>query len=222
MRQTNNKKSKELFMLRSITAVLACSLALSGCIVPKTYVDPNYVKVTAADIKPVAMKYKSSVTVEFRQNGELKSSVHNMLQAKVDTVLRNTNVFDSNAATTPFQLTVVVNNVADTSAAIGKGFLTGLTFGASGSLVTDYYEISISYTDSSGAKKQKDYKHALHTTIGNKESPFPQVPATSVDAGFEQLLSQVIVNFITDLQQEGLLTKHLLLQRTPQSTAVAP
>lgn len=198
-------------MFKHLVAVFTTAALLTGCVSPKSYVDPNYVKVTAADIKPVAKKYQSAVTVEFKSNGEVKPSVHDALQTKVTNALRNTGVFEPAAAGT-FNLTVVVNNVADTSAAASKGFMTGLTLGASGSMVTDYYEISISYTDASGVKKQKDYKHALHTTIGNQAAPFPNVQPTTVDAGFDQLLQQVIVNFITDLQKEGLLTKRFELR----------
>lgn len=199
-------------MLKNLAAVLATAVLLTGCIAPKSYVDPNYVKVTAADIKPVANKYQSGVSVEFKSNGEAKPSVHDALQTKVITALRNTGVFEPSTTAGNFNLTVVVNNVADTSAAASKGFMTGLTLGASGSMVTDYYEISISYTDAAGVKKQKDYKHALHTTIGNQAAPFPNVQPTTVDGGFDQLLQQVIVNFITDLQKEGLLSKRLELR----------
>jgi hypothetical protein len=203
-------------MLKNMIAFVATAALLVGCVTPKAYVDPNYVKVTAADIKPVAKKHKSKVEVEFKSNGELKPAVHDVLHAKVVMAVRNTGVLETDGAAGDFNIMVVVNNVADTGDAASKGFMTGLTLGAAGSVVTDYYEISISYTDGAGEKKQKSYKHALHTTIGNKEAPFPNVTPTTIDGGFDIIIQQVLLNFVADLQKEGKLT------RVPYLRTVAP
>lgn len=203
-------------MLKKMITLFATATLLAGCIAPKAYVDPNYVKVTAADVKPVAKKHPAKIAVEFRSNGEVKPAVHDLLKAKVENALRSTGVLEVDPAATAFSLTVTVNNIADTSSAASKGFITGLTLGASGSVVTDFYDITISYTDATGQAKQKTYKHALHTTIGNQDAPFPNVAPTTVDAGFDVVLQQVIINFVKDMQDEGKLTQVLWFR------AVAP
>lgn len=192
-------------MLKKMLTLVATASLLAGCIAPKAYVDPNYVKVTAADVKSVAKKHPAKIAVEFRSNGEPKPAVHDMLKAKVENALRSTGVLEVDPTATAFSLTVTVNNIADTSSAASKGFMTGLTLGAAGSVVTDFYDITISYTDASG-QQQKTYKHALHTTIGNQDAPFPNVAPTTIDAGFDAILQQVILNFVSDMQKEGKLT----------------
>ena len=37
-------------MLKKMITLFATATLLAGCIAPKAYVDPNYVKVTAADV----------------------------------------------------------------------------------------------------------------------------------------------------------------------------
>lgn len=199
-------------MLKNMIVLFTSAALLAGCVSPKSYVDPNYVKVTAADIKPVAKKHKSTIEVEFKSNGELKPAVHAALLSKVDKAIKNTGVLETDGAASDLKIMVVVNNVADAKDAAKNGFKTGLTLGAAGSIVTDYYEVSISYTDAAGEKKQKSYKHALHTTVGNKEAPFPNVAPTTPDAGIDIILQQVILNFVADLQKEGKLTMLRKLQ----------
>ena len=90
--------------------------------------------------------------------------------------------------------------------AAAKGFGSGLTFGLIGTTVTDYYEVTIVYTDESGAVTSKDYKHALHTTIGNEKAPIEGVLPTTLADGFATVVEQVLLNFITDMQKDGKLT----------------
>ena len=101
---------------------------------------------------------------------------------------------------------VVVNNIADMGSAAAKGFGTGLTFGLAGSVVTDLYEISIEFSDGNGGNIRNDYKHALHTTIGNKKAPLDGVAPTSPADGFGTIVEQTVLNFIKDMQDVGLLT----------------
>jgi hypothetical protein len=124
----------------------------------------------------------------------------------VERVLRASGVIEPTSEGANYTLKVVVNNLADLSDAAAKGFGTGLTFGAVGTLVTDYYEVTITYTDSSGKEQSKKYKHALHTTIGNKKAPFDNVEPTTPADAFGTIVEQVLLNFVKDMQAQGLLT----------------
>jgi len=196
------KRKKMKKLLLSLMSVVA----LSGCISSQSYVDPSFSKATYDDVKSVKSKCQSNIIVEFQRNGELFEKANQEVRNHVERTLRATGVIVPSSEGAEFTLKVVVNNLADLGEAALKGFGTGLTFGAGGSLVTDYYEVSITYTDKSGKELTKNYKHALHTTIGNKEAPFEGVKPTTLADAFGLVVEQVLLNFITDMQQNGLLT----------------
>ena len=50
-----------------------------------------------------------------------------------------------------------------------------------------------------------DYKHALHTTVGNKAAPVENVEPTSLADGFGTIVEETILNFVKDMQDNGLL-----------------
>jgi len=192
--------------LQKITFLTAVVISLSGCISPKTYVDPSFSYASYSDIQPVEEKYETQILVEFQRNGEPFERANREVRGHVERTLRATGVITPSLEKSGISVKVVVNNVADMGKAAAKGIGTGLTFGAAGSLVTDYYEITIELTDSKGDKVAESYKHALHTTIGNKDAPFENVEATTPSDGFGTVLEQTLLNFIKDMQAQGLLT----------------
>lgn len=194
-------------MIRSIFVLMAIAL-LSGCISLKSYVDPSYAKATHADIKTAREKYNTKVNVEFQRNGKHLERGDKEIRGHVERALRATNVFNPTESNESITLKVVVNNVADMGQAAAKGFGTGLTFGLAGSAVTDYYEFTITYTDVWGMELAKSYKHALHSTVGNKAAPIKGVKATTPADGIATIIEQVVVNFVFDMQSKGLLGKY--------------
>lgn len=181
-------------------------LLITGCISPKTYIDPSFADATYDDVLPVTKKYKTQVLVEFQRNGELFSRANKEVRGHVERTLRATGVVEITDEDPDASIKVVVNNIADLSDAALKGFGTGLTFGASGSLVSDYYEITIEFDDGKGTQLTERYKHALHTTIGNKKAPFDNVQPTTPADAFASVIEETILNFIKDTQSKGLLS----------------
>jgi len=192
--------------LRKIAYITLLAAGLSGCISPKTYVDPSFSKASYNDIRSVADKYETQIAVEFQRNGKPFERVNSEVRGHVERTLRATGIISPSIEDSSVSITVVVNNIADMGEAAAKGFGTGLTFGAAGSLVTDYYEIKIELTDSNGDKLTENYKHALHTTIGNKDAPFQDIEATTPADGFGRVVEQTLLNFLKDMQAKGLLT----------------
>lgn len=181
-------------------------MVLTGCISSKTYIDPNFEKATYEDVKSVAKKYDTQIFVEFQRNGETLEAVNKEVLNHVERTLRATSIVTPSQGGADYSIKVIVNNIADIGEAAAKGFGTGLTFGAAGSTVTDYYEVKIEYTDKSGINLTKDYKHALHTTIGNEDAPFEgAIPTTPAD-GFGTVVEQVLLNFVVEMQKEGKLS----------------
>lgn len=193
--------------MKNILVVLVSISILSGCISPKSYVDPSYANATYDDIQSSTKKYNANVSVEFQRAGKpLGGSADKTLQGHVERTLRATGIMVPTSEPSDISIKVIFNNIGESGAA-GKGFATGLTFGAIGSLLTDYYEITVIFSESSGEEIKTNYKHALHTTIGNKKAPFEGVEETTISDGFATIVEQVILNFIADMQTKGLLTQ---------------
>lgn len=192
--------------IQKISLLALFSLCMTGCISPKTYVDPSFSKATYEDVSSVNEKYKTQIMVEFQRNGEAFEKANQEVRGHVERTLRATGIISPAEQGADISVKVVINNIADISEAVAKGFGTGLTFGAAGSLVTDYYEITIDFDDGNGAKRTESYKHALHTTIGNKGAPFDNVEPTTPADAFGTVVEQTLLNFIKDMQAQGLLS----------------
>ena len=183
-----------------------CVFTLFGCVTTKTYVDPSFAEAGYDDIKLVTNRYDCRIEIEFQRNGERLEKADKEVRNHVERTLRATGVINPSMEDIAVSIKVIVNNIADLGEATAKGFGTGLTFGAAGSLVTDYYEITISFSDGKGTELTENYKHALHTTIGNKGAPVEGVEPTTPSDGFGTVVEQVLLNFIKDMQSKGLLS----------------
>ena len=193
-------------MKKKLVLLLIAGLTLTGCISPKTYVDPNFGKSSYSDVKTVVKEYDIRVIVEFQRNGVYLDAAYETTKNNVERTLRASGVIIPSSNDSKASLKVTVNNIADIGKAAAKGFGVGLTFGAVGTVVTDYYEVTIVYTDESGAVISKDYKHAIHTTIGNKDAPVEGVLPTTPGDAFATVVEQVLLNFIIDMQDIEKLT----------------
>ena len=98
-----------------------------------------------------------------------------------------------------------MNNIADLDEAAAKGFGTGLTLGAAGSAVTDFYDIKIELYMGDEPPLTKTYKHAIVTTIGNKPAPLDVEPTTVSDA-FGKVVEDAMLNFVKEMQAQNLLS----------------
>ena len=187
-------------------SILASSLILAGtgCLGVKSYVDPQFRDATYQSIKPMEAPKLVTITVEFQVNGKPNKQQQVVVRRKVVRVLTATRVFvEAKGPSTepPAELRVVVNNVGDIGAAVGKGFATGLTFGLAGSHVVDGYELTATYTPVNGNPVIRTYKHAIHSTIGAHSAPKGMEPVPLVDA-FDQVVEEMLLNFLRDLQAQ--------------------
>ncbi len=183
----------------------ATIILLSACGSTTSYVDPTFGKASYDDIAPVATKYRVSLAVQYQKNGKPFAAGKQQARALVASTLTTTGVFDLVGDSSGSTLLVIVNNFTDKSSSVAKAFGTSLTFGAIGSTLTDYYEFTIEYVDANGEKLQVEYKHALHTTVGNKGAPVEDAEPTSTALGFATIVEQVMLNFVKDMQNSGSL-----------------
>ena len=190
--------------------LLFASYILCGCLQVRSYVDPKLPRASLADIQPPQSPGQArplQLTFEFQRNGSPHGGVTRQVRPQIVRVLTDSKLFSSVSARNSNEearLEIVLNNLANIGDAAGKGFLTGLTFGGAGSLVTDSYVMSATFAAPGKPRVSKTYEHALHTTIGNKKGPEGLQPK-SVKEAFEEVVDQLMLNLLRDLQKEGAL-----------------
>lgn len=190
-----------------VALVLVFTLLATGCLTTKSYVDPTLPDVKYTDLTRRSPGEKIAVNVEFQTNGKPKPEVSKAVLDKLVLTLRATGVFAdviTQADPANDRLDVVMNNVADMGKAVGKGIGTGLTFGLAGSLVTDGYEFKATYRPVGKDPVVRNYKHAIHTTVGNKKGP-PGLQPVPVGQAFDMVVEDLVLNLLRDLQKDGYL-----------------
>lgn len=185
--------------------LLASFTLLSGCLTMKSYVDPALPLVSRDNVGKPARQEPLLVLFEFKTKGSLNASATSQLRPRIIAVASESGLFSSVSGTAQDgsgggQLTVVIDNVVGSENAAAKGFGTGLTLGAVGSLVTDGYLCTATFTRD-GKTTSVTLKHALHTTIGNHAGP-PGLTAVTPQQGVEQIIDQLAWNALKQLSDQ--------------------
>lgn len=191
--------------LRTMGALVALMIATSGCLSLKAYVDPQLPRVGYADLLARATTKPVSLRVEFHRNGEPATLGASTARGAVRTVVEKSKLFSAlldKPGDDVDRLEIVLDNVGDTGDAAGKGALTGLTFGAKGSQVTDGYVFTATFRAVGKPAVTKTYRHAIHSTIGNAEGPPGLVAEESLRAAFDKVVEGLVLNLLLDLQKD--------------------
>jgi len=201
-------------MLLSMAGVM-----LSGCMSPRSYMDPGFPKMSYEQINRRNEPLKLKLTAEFQRNGAHYEKADLTLKDNSERILRGTGVITPSAEPVDGEINIVCNNVGDLGSAAAKGIGIGLTFGAIGNTVTDGYELSVSIKTKDGKTiNRSEIKHALHTAIGNTSVP-EGVETVLPNVAFERVLEQMLLKAISDMQESGELT--WLMQVIDQKTMMA-
>jgi hypothetical protein len=190
--------------LPAIAAVL-----LSGCVSVRSYVDPALPAAGKGSIAAVSNPQPIQVLYEFRTRGNPNARATEATKARVSAVAGESGLF-SEVSQTPVasgrRLTVTLDNVpiTDEGDAKLKGFGTGLTFGLVGTMVTDGYVCEAVYTVPNKDPLKLEFRHALHTTIGNASGP-PGLAAVSPQQGIDAIVDQLMWSILRELSKGGRL-----------------
>lgn len=189
-------------------ALVATAALLSGCLTMKAYVDPALPVVGKADLVAPATPRPVQVAFEFKTKGSVNASATSQIKPRIIAVASESGLFSAVTSSASDSadaglLTVVIDNVPITDNAAAKGFGTGLTLGAVGSMVTDGYVATARY-QRDGVTTEVTAKHALHTTIGNKAGPEGLTPVT-MQQGVETVMDQLMWNLIKQLAEQKAL-----------------
>jgi hypothetical protein len=189
--------------------VLISAVSLSGCLSVKSYVDPGLPSAGAESVVPIASPAPIQVLYEFRNKGAANAKATELTNARVLQVVKQSKLF-SEVSAVPVagqrRLTITVDNVPITSEgdAKAKGFGTGLTFGLVGSMVTDGYVCEATYSAEGGAPVKFNFRHAMHTTIGNASGPAGLTGLSPQEAVYA-MLDQLTWSILRDLSKSGRL-----------------
>jgi hypothetical protein len=184
-------------------STFACIL-LSGCLSTRSYIDPALPLTGKADVGSATTPGPVQVLSEFRTNGNANARATALMRPRVLAVLNESGLFSSaseSQTASAGRLTMVIDNVPLTENAAGKGFGTGLTFGAVGTMVSDGYTATMTYTRGSESK-EVTVKHAIHTTVGNHSGPAGLTPV-SMDEAANKVIDQLTWNGLKQLSEKG-------------------
>jgi hypothetical protein len=192
-----------------LSALLAAfaTLFTTACLTTNSYVDPTLPKVAVTDLKARPTPAPLVLKVNFQTMGKDNLRASGQVFDQTSAILRSSGLFSNVVAAgaeNSDQLMINMNNVGDIGKAVGKGIGTGLTLGLAGSMVTDGYDFAATFQRPGAAPVKKEYKHALHTTIGNHSGP-PGLTAMSPNQAFEQVVKELVLKLLKDLQDEGVL-----------------
>jgi hypothetical protein len=186
--------------MRKIVPFLIALLTFTGCLAPKSFLEPKYRGIGYQDLKVPVAPIPIELTVIGQTNGDPNPRAALYWRRQVIRVLSASRVFSFPAAPgATAKLTVTFNNVGSRSGAAGKGFVTGLTFGAVGSLVTDGYLMTVEYSLPGQPTLTRTYQHAIYTTIGNATPP-PGIEPVSLAEAPSLVAEDMLLHFVKDLQ----------------------
>lgn len=179
----------------------AAALLVSGCISPRSFVDPTLGDVATAQRVAPATPRPVQLIFEFRTQGAANARATNHLREQVTENVRASGLF-SEVSANPVEggalLSITIDNIPEENAA-NQGFVTGLTLGAAGTTVTDFYVASARYSAGGGAQLNSEKRHALHTQIGATEAPANMVQAENMEAGARTVVRQLVEHLVFDL-----------------------
>lgn len=190
-------------LLQVLLPTLLC-LFSTGCLSTRAYVDPALPQVDRADLPAAGVLRDVQILPEFRSKGVANAAATDLLKTRAMSVAAESGLFaqvSSQHSPGAAQLHLVIDNVPVTDNAMAKGVGTGLTFGLAGSLVTDGYKATASYTTGQQQHTAR-LDHAIHTTIGNKAGPEGLAPMQLADA-VNTMIDQVVWNLLKQLSGQG-------------------
>jgi hypothetical protein len=203
--QATQQRPIRVVRFAGLVCVVVGSLLLSGCLSTKHYLDPALPKVAIADLKQPAVVQPVQLMFEFQTNGTTNARATESVRPMVLDTLKKSKLFSDVVvapATADRKLFVTINNFGNMDDAKTRGFTAGLTFGLSGTMVTDGYMLTASDVTPGRAEVKHSYKHALYTTIGNADGPagLPEVP--KADA-VRQVMEGLTLNLLNDMSKSG-------------------
>ena len=191
-----------------LLVLVSASLLLSGCLAPKMYVDRTLPPASKADLAAIAAPQPVQFLYEFQTRNSANARATESTRERALNVVKDSELFSAVSGepqANQRRLTVVINNVPITQDAAAKGVGVGLTFGLVGTVVTDGYECKAVLSIPGAEPMTLQYKHAIHTSIGNTAPPPGLTPEPSPQDAVTKLINQLMWSIMRDLSKSSLL-----------------
>lgn len=188
---------------RRIAAVilLAATVLVSGC--ATHYLDKGTPEVPSSQFNKPSSAQAAQLIFEFQTNGAPNAGATKYLKEQVVTQVKESGLFSELSdppAPSQALLTLTLNNLANMDEAMSKGFLTGLTFGAKGSMVTDGYLCTVKYLPPSAKEPiTKTAKHAIYTSMGSDSGTGQGIKVASIEEGVRTMVRQIVSQALNSL-----------------------
>lgn len=192
-----------------------------------SYVDPGLKdlapdqKVTVANPQPVQILF------QFQTDGAANGRATDFLKKKVLEMVMASGLF-SEVVEAPVPngaiISITINNVVKDALAdaTAQGFVTGLTFGLKGSMITDRYIATVEYLDGAGGPKiSRTLNHAIHTSLGLKSAPEGMVKSKNGTEAVMTMVNQVISNGLNQVAADQAFPGAQVPAATPAPAAPA-
>lgn len=197
--------------LRALVASLCLGLAFLALGAPAamaaSYVDPALKDVPAEARVTVASPQPVQILFQFQTDGAPNERATKILKKQViDTVMASglfSEVSEAPVASGAV-ISVTLNNVVkDLKDATAQGFVTGLTFGLKGSLITDHYICTVEFVGGPDATKiSRSVNHAIHTTLGIKSAPEGMVKSKNIMEAVMTMTRQAVSNSLNQVASD--------------------
>lgn len=168
----------------------------------------SYLANKVGELKPeervkVAAPQPVQLLVTFQREGKAIPKLLKLVKPKVERELTASGLFTTlSDAPTPNGaiVSVTVNNIPEKGAA-SKGFKTGLTLGLSGTVVTDFYTVTVEYVPGPGkAAIARSFDHAIYSTIGLKSTPpADAVKMKNLEDAFDGVVRQTVAHALNGI-----------------------
>jgi len=99
--------------MKKLLLAATTALLVTGCVTPKSYVDPAFAKASFSDIQKVQNKHKINLVATLERNGEPLPRGDQEVRAAVTDALRSTGVVEFGDTSSDITIKVTVNNIAN-------------------------------------------------------------------------------------------------------------
>jgi len=192
-----------------------------------SYVDPALKDVPAEARVTKASPQPVQILFQFQTDGAPNERATKYLKTLVIDTVTASGLF-SEVSETPVAsgavISVTINNVVkDLKDATAQGFVTGLTFGLKGSLVTDHYTCTVEYVGGPDAEKiSRSVNHAIHTTLGIKTPPEGMVKSKNIAEAVTTMARQAVSNSLNQVAADPAFGGIVPAAPAPAAPAEAP
>jgi hypothetical protein len=191
-----------------LLVLAALSLLLSGCLAPTLYVDRTLPPASKEDVVAKSAPQPIQFLYEFQTKGSANARATELTRERALNVVKDSAMFSTISGepqANQRRLTVVINNYPITQDAASRGFGVGLTFGLAGTVVTDGYDCTAVLTVPGGQPLKLNFKHALHTAIGNTAPPAGLTAEPSIQDAITKVVTQLMWSIMRDVSKSNLL-----------------